>query len=1015
MSGLGPRVGGAHVDVSMKMDEKSISQVGKRIHSQLSSLSQSLAKVGDHNREVYRSIGKEGVVAWRAFSGSIIAGAPHVGSAISGIAGAATMLAGSLYSTVQSAYALGPVVTSLGLAGLTLSIGLNNFFAAVGETSDKGLQDLLKTMPKQMQDAVMATRALSQEMRAALFPKLFAGLSDGINSLRKTGVIQRGLGRMAESLNFLAKSVLNYANSKQGVSTLNKFFTNNAKIFKSLSRAAVPFLDGFLRLINALTPASLRLTGRITDMAKSFRGWTKEAGFGKRIDDMMKGAEKTAGLLFKTLGNLGSAIINIFNAVNPKTNTFLEMLVGVTQRFEDWTGSVKGQNSLAKWAQGAIDIFRQLGETLKSVFKVTSALADPRVIVQFLKTVGGAFDLIAKLPLAKIVDAFVKLSQVLEPVNSAIFAVVIASAAMNILIGSMIGQMGGLFSVLSKFIQFKILTNILKKTGGGAAGAGKAAEGAAKKTGILSRAWQFLVKIATRLWNAFGRVTGLFNKTNTAAAETASKMSRLGKVFKPVLSILGKFAKFAGFVGLAVWIGTLIAKSKDLQAKLGKTWDALKGVGKSLKDAFSEVTTALSPLAPTAKAVGKSVGPILDFADKLATFALGVVIDTITYALKSLANVIKGAGRIIGGFITVLEGLFTLDFGKVWDGLKKMFSGLGPLLKGAFGLFITFFAPAKLAKIGGLAIKGLLGGLGRAMPGVLSGIGNFLGLALKFFIDLAPKLLGLGGKALTSLGRAFITYAPKVLGAIGRLVGRILQWIGRLPARLPGLALKAVKGLGNAVVRGTPKILTAFGRIYVGAIQWIMKLPGRLASLGGEAISKLASAIGKGVGILKKKAGEIVDGIVKEIKALPGQMLHLGTDLLNAGKTLGGKILSGIGSGLGAIGDLAGRIAADLKAGINRVIGLPKDISISVLGKHIGFTIPGFAKGGVTPGGLVRVGEQGPELVNLPRGSRVHSNEESKKMMSRPNMNIVINNPIPERASDTMSRAANIGFLLGLS
>ena len=42
----------------------------------------------------------------------------------------------------------------------------------------------------------------------------------------------------------------------------------------------------------------------------------------------------------------------------------------------------------------------------------------------------------------------------------------------------------------------------------------------------------------------------------------------------------------------------------------------------------------------------------------------------------------------------------------------------------------------------------------------------------------------------------------------------------------------------------------------------------------------------------------------------------------------------------------------------------------------------GYADGGVTKGGLVRVGERGEELVRLPRGSRVHSNAESKKMLA---------------------------------
>lgn len=44
--------------------------------------------------------------------------------------------------------------------------------------------------------------------------------------------------------------------------------------------------------------------------------------------------------------------------------------------------------------------------------------------------------------------------------------------------------------------------------------------------------------------------------------------------------------------------------------------------------------------------------------------------------------------------------------------------------------------------------------------------------------------------------------------------------------------------------------------------------------------------------------------------------------------------------------------------------------------------IPGFANGtSFAPGGLAMVGERGPELVNLPRGSQVFSNSDSQAMM----------------------------------
>ena len=72
---------------------------------------------------------------------------------------------------------------------------------------------------------------------------------------------------------------------------------------------------------------------------------------------------------------------------------------------------------------------------------------------------------------------------------------------------------------------------------------------------------------------------------------------------------------------------------------------------------------------------------------------------------------------------------------------------------------------------------------------------------------------------------------------------------------------------------------------------------------------------------------------------------------------------------------------------LNPVSGLKKTMS------KIDFQIPKMANGGVSGGGITLVGEEGPELVNLSKGSRVHSNPDSKKMMGNTvqNFNITIN------------------------
>jgi hypothetical protein len=64
------------------------------------------------------------------------------------------------------------------------------------------------------------------------------------------------------------------------------------------------------------------------------------------------------------------------------------------------------------------------------------------------------------------------------------------------------------------------------------------------------------------------------------------------------------------------------------------------------------------------------------------------------------------------------------------------------------------------------------------------------------------------------------------------------------------------------------------------------------------------------------------------------------------------------------------------------VAGLAIAISY-ILYKIVTMLIPSFAKGGVASGGLSLVGEKGPELVNLPKGSRVHTHAQTRTMLGQ--------------------------------
>lgn len=205
------------------------------------------------------------------------------------------------------------------------------------------------------------------------------------------------------------------------------------------------------------------------------------------------------------------------------------------------------------------------------------------------------------------------------------------------------------------------------------------------------------------------------------------------------------------------------------------------------------------------------------------------------------------------------------------------------------------------------------------------------------------------------------------------------------------------------------KIKEFYG-IVSGIFEWLL---GTVVSGVIDTISGISTVI---TGLLEGDVGKIFSGAIDIVwgllQVLGGVALTALAGALSVIGAVGYSLLmQGIEWGKGffkadtflkRIGDIFALIVA-IKALLFTISLLPVSlpfILVAALGvvifaavrKLIG-AIPGMAEGGVSAGGLTIVGEKGPELVNLPKGSRVHSNTDSRKMTGSTvnNFNITIN------------------------
>lgn len=200
-----------------------------------------------------------------------------------------------------------------------------------------------------------------------------------------------------------------------------------------------------------------------------------------------------------------------------------------------------------------------------------------------------------------------------------------------------------------------------------------------------------------------------------------------------------------------------------------------------------------------------------------------------------------------------------------------------------------------------------------------------------------------------------------------------------------------------------------FYGIVSGIFEWLL---GTVVSGVIDTISGISAVIS---GLLKGDVGKVFEGVLQIVIGVGKVLIGVaGTLFAGALSVIGALVYSlgvgflewskGIleGKGFKMLGDIVALIIA-AKALLFIISLLPVSlpfILVAALGvvifaavRKIISVIPGFAEGGVSAGGLAVVGEKGPELVNLPKGSRVHSNTDSRKMTGSTvnNFNITIN------------------------
>lgn len=369
--------------------------------------------------------------------------------------------------------------------------------------------------------------------------------------------------------------------------------------------------------------------------------------------------------------------------------------------------------------------------------------------------------------------------------------------------------------------------------------------------------------------------------------------------------------------------------------------------------------------------------------------------------------------------LPVMTALADVALGKLVPTIERLAALVGPTLSSAFS---TVSSVVKTFKdyLGAVAEDGdTMNDFLANLPGPLQAVAKVLG-------DVVVLMQERGIPALERFGQGALVVA----GQAQAIIQAIARWVvesGALNSALAGL-----KAIGADLLAGWQAILPTLRQVVDYIVEHKIVAYALVAALAAVvvAIAPIPVAIGAVIiaaGLLRDNWDELrtktieiwqsipgpirtfltflevevvtrvtatialVKGIFKDLKIaidiimdlIHGRWSDAWKDIKLLAVSIPGQIVELIKAQFGALPEALYEIGR--QAGQRLLDGI-KSIPSSIggaIGHAITGLIPGRASGGLASG-LTWVGERGPELVNLPSGSRVYSNAQSREMASAP-------------------------------
>jgi hypothetical protein len=531
--------------------------------------------------------------------------------------------------------------------------------AQSGGTQDTNFQQALADLSKEAQGFVrymIDTFIPSlKTLRNALGQELFSQLETGLERLRTIlfPSLKPALIELGRDIGIAFGKIIDAIVKLENIEKLNRVIKQSGTSIKSFAVSLGNIYEGFLTLLVAAEPLINRFNKFIENRTAAFADYLNLQEASGELTKFFNKAGDIAAKLGSIFGNVFGGIANITKAnFAPGGGGYIliEWLDEVTNKFDSFSGSNSGQQTLIKYFRDvAINtraVLSSLGAFIKVILK---AGADPNV-ARFWDTLKGAAPIFGSIitqlnaagpVFAEFVVSLFRFAEVTLTTGAIKNFFTVLTTALNavtsVLSSPAVKELFDFGSrILAVFLAFGTISKILTF-------AGKVIVGS-------------LLSIAKVLSFVLNPITAL-------RAAIAPLIAVLGGISAPVLIIVGAIAALVTVFALAY------KNSESFREAIG----SLVGVvGGALSDAFNSIKQAVSGAAPMLsglKDVFKAIGDVLAV--------------TVVPVLKVvLVGAIKVVSGLIVGLIKTISGIGNA-FGSISGAVSRAFSAVISVVRGA--------------------------------------------------------------------------------------------------------------------------------------------------------------------------------------------------------------------------------------------------------------------------------------------------------------------------------------------